>query len=158
MDIDIENKTGLKISLSGGWLTACLAALMLPIFLPTFPDPQSLLQNAMGTATAAIYLLSFPLSLFGIPLLYISQILVGADPNSIAGKYLNLFLVFLLGLIQWFWIVPKLLRKEPRFEIHELPRQREKQLTEPRPSTDFDFFDSQSRSPLERVLRENDND
>lgn len=151
-------RSGLKLSLGGTWLLLSLVSLILPVYLPTAANPQNIVQNAIGMATFTMYVLAFPIGLFGIPLLYISQIVLSVDPNSIGGKYLNLFLVFLLGVIQWFWIVPKLYRKQAKFEVFELPGQPEMQLNEPLSAAGFDFFDAGSGTPLERVFQEKDRD
>ena len=146
---------GFGLSLGGIWLLAGLASLMLPIVIPTFANPQSFAQNVIGTATAAMYVLSFPLGLFATPLLYVSQIVIGVDPNSIGGKYLNIFFIFLLGLVQWFWIVPSIFRKRGGVGLDELVDIPVKQLAGPSIPV---FFDSESRTPLERVLRDEDGD
>ena len=149
-------KSATKWSLGTLWLLASITALFIPIFVPSARGPASILDDVITLASAVIYVLSFPISLVGIPLLYVTQILIGIDPNSIGGKYLNSFLVFLLGLVQWFWIVPHLLRKPPRAQILDLPRKPDMQLSEAKPAAGFSFFDSELRTPLERVLRDDD--
>src|SRR5688500_11991898 len=99
-------KTTTKLSLGTLWLLVSVTVLFVPIFIPS--GSASIFEDVITMAGIVTYALSFPVSLFGIPLLYITQILAGLDPNSIGGKYLNLFMVFLLGLAQWFWIVPRL--------------------------------------------------
>jgi hypothetical protein len=131
--------------------------LILPIFFPSVADPQSFFPNVIDTATFAMYILSFPLSLFGIPLVYVSQIILGVDPGSIEGRYLNLFIVFLLGAFQWFWIIPRLLRKLPEGAVHEITVQ-PPLLSDSLHIPAIDFFDLHSRTPLERVLDEKDKD
>src|SRR5258707_15158571 len=93
-----------KLSLGRLWLLMSGFSLLLPVFLPSSADPQNFLQNVIGTTTVTMFILSFPSSLFGIPLFLVAHIALGLDPNTIEGMYLNLFLMFILGLVQWFWI------------------------------------------------------
>ena len=130
--------------------------MILPVFLPSYADPQSFIQNVIGTSTVTMFVLSFPSSLFGIPLLLFAQMALGVDPNTIGGMYLNLFLLFVLGLIQWFWIVPRVRRGEPDMLTLNLPHNVELRLSKGRPVTASEFFDSHLQSPLERALRDDD--
>ena len=143
-----------KLSLGGLWLATSLVSLILPVFIPSYADPQSFAQNVIGTSTVTMFVLSFPSSLFGIPLLFFAQEALGVNPNSIGGMYMNLFLLFVFGLVQWFWIVPRLWRNDPHLLTLDLPRTPEMQLSEAKPVAAFDFFDAQSRTPLERVLQD----
>ena len=145
-----------KLSLSGMWLLASLVSIILPIFLPSYDSPN-LAANTIGAATATMFILSFPGSLFGIPLLYMVNYVLGTDMNSIGGMYVNLLLLFVLGLVQWFWIVPRLVRREPALQSLQLPEQAASpRLTEFRDDTARSFFDEKSQTPLERVLRGDD--
>ena len=96
-----------KLTLSGMWLFVGLFSLVLPVFLPSNSFSANPAANVIGTATATMFILSFPSSLFGIPLLVIVDYALGVDPNTIQGMYVNLFMLFVLGLVQWFWIVPR---------------------------------------------------
>jgi hypothetical protein len=106
-----------------------------------------------------MFILSFPSSLFGIPLLFFAQTALGVDPNSIGGMYINLLLLFVLGLVQWFWIVPRLWRHDPDFQSLNLPlRTADLQLPEASAGDNFQFFDRDSSTPLERVINNNEHD
>lgn len=144
-----------KLSLSGMWLLVSLFALLFPIFLPSVADSANPAANVIGTATASMFILSFPSSLFGIPVLAISGYFLGVDPNSMQGMYLNLFLLFVLGLIQWFWIVPRVWRNEPRVQILDLTSPKDV-IELPAMRSEFESFSSQDDTPLERVFREKD--
>lgn len=146
-------KERLRLSLGGLWLATSLVSLILPVFLLTSANPQSFLQNVIGTAMVTMFILSFPSSLFGIPLLYISQIVLGVDPNSIGGMYLNLFLLFVLGLVQWFWIFPRLWRSESDIQTLNLPIMSEPPLLEIG-QNDIPIFNRDTRTPLERVIQD----
>ncbi len=144
-----------KLSLSGMWLIVSLFSLLLPIFLPSSAFSVNPAGNVIGTATATMFILSFPSSLFGIPLLLIVGIVLGVDPNSIQGLYLNLFLLFVLGLVQWFWIVPRVWRRDPDVQVLNLPVSSAYiELSEMPIDAKFEEFDSRERTPVERVIDE----
>lgn len=147
----------LKLELRGVWLLIAAFCVGLPVFLPSSTEPGVFTANVIGTATVTMFILSFPASLFGLPLLFFAQATLGFDPNRISGMYVNLILLFVLGFVQWFWIVPKLRRKGDDFQDLGLPQTSEEiLLIEDRPfATCRD--DVQGRmSPLERVIRESD--
>jgi len=67
-----------------------------------------------------MFILSFPSRLFGIPPMVFAQAALGIDANTIGGMYLNLFLMVVLGLVQWFWIFPHLVRMNKEVQTLEL--------------------------------------
>ena len=147
-----------KITLSGMWLFVCVFTLLIPVFLPSFANSANPAANAVGTATASMFILTFPSSLFGMPLLIFVSAMLGVDPNSIEGMYLNLFVMFVLGLVQWFWIVPRIWGNSAKVQVLDLPNLQEivpLRLTHPAEvSCEYDEF---GRSRLERVMRDVDN-
>lgn len=144
-----------KLSLSGMWLLVSLFALLFPVFVPSFADSPNPASNVIGTATATMFILSFPSSLFGLLFLVFTNASIGVDPNSIQGMYVNLFLLFVLGLIQWFWIVPRIWRRDPSVQTIEIPVGFPKPvLQKPIPDEIFTVYDRQERTPVERVIRE----
>ena len=150
-------KEQFKLNLSRIWLLTSIVTLILPVFLPSSPHPQNILQNVIGTTTVTMFILSFPSSLFGIPILLFAQIGLGVDPNTIGGMYLNLFLMFILGLVQWFWIVPRLWHGKQDLSILLPDGQKTNLLlSEIRSRDDYGFFDDKERTPLERVLSDDD--
>ncbi len=151
-------KEKFKLSLSGIWLLAALFSIILPILLPSsYETPHNFVENVIGTATASMFILSFPLSLFGLPAMFFASYALGVNPNSMEGMYLNLFLLLVFGLVQWFWIVPRLLRNEPRFQmLNLLDKKSEAQLPSADMTNNIPFFDSAGRTPMERVFQEKD--
>jgi hypothetical protein len=104
-----------------------------------------------------MFILSFPSSLFGIPLLVFIGASLGVDPNSIGGMYLNLFLMFVLGLVQWLWIVPRIWRRDPKIQVLGLPSTpAETPVPIFQPATAFEPLDTQFQTPVERVIRRED--
>ena len=144
-----------KFSLSGMWLFVCVFTLLIPVFLPSFADSANPASNVVGTATASMFILTFPSSLFGIPLLVFIGYVLGVNPNSIEGMYLNLFVMFVLGLVQWFWIIPRIWRFDPKVQALNLPSDRNPvPLQVFCPADYFKEYDERDRTPLERIIRE----
>lgn len=142
-----------KLSLSGMWLLVSLFSLLLPVFLSSNAFSTNPTENVIGTATATMFILSFPSSLFGIPLLLVVGYALGVDPNSIQGMYLNVFLLFVLGLVQWFWIVPRVWRSGPDVQVLNLPvSPNNEALPEASFDTQFESFNDRERTPVERVI------
>ena len=151
-------KERFKFSLSQIWMLVTAAALILPVFLPSSADPQNFLENVIGTVTVTMFILSFPISLFGLPVMFFASYVLGVDPNSIGGMYLNVFLLCVLGYVQWFWILPRILRNEPQFQMLNLfGGNPEMQLLEAKAMSNIPF-DSDGRTPLERVLQNKDSE
>jgi hypothetical protein len=94
------------------WMATAVVSLILPIFLPSFPNSHYFGTNVIEAAMVTTFLLSFPSSLLGLPLILFSQLSLGIDPDAISGKYFMVVAFFLLGLVQWFQIVPWIFRKE----------------------------------------------
>ena len=144
-----------KLSLSGMWLIASCFSIILPIFLPSSVNAPSIVANSIGAATATMFLLSFPISLFGIPLLFAASYVLGVEPNSIQGMYVNLLVLFALGLVQWFWMAPRLLHRGSTVQslaIDHAPLV--PTLAAPVTCDRPDFFDSNNRTPVERVIEQ----
>lgn len=137
------------------WLLVSFICLIAPVFLPTSRYPADFLDDPMGTATGIMFVLSFPLSLFAVPIIFFMEFSLGIRSYSIQGAYLNLLILFAFGLVQWFWIVPRLLQKKNKSGLQILDLHAHKPsaaLGEAHISTDFPFFDSKSRTPVERVI------
>jgi hypothetical protein len=146
-----------KLSLSGMWLIVSLFSLLLPVFLPSNAFSGNPAADVIGTATATMFILSFPSSLFGVPLLVVVDYVLSVDPNSIQGMYVNLFVLFVLGLVQWFWIVPRVWRREPDVQMLNLPIASSLgQLAEAPANADFDAFASRESTPVDRLINEDD--
>lgn len=145
----------LKFRLSSMWLFVSIFTIILPVFIPSYSsfNPAT---NAIGVATAAMFILSFPSSLFGLVAMMFIDIILGMNPNSIGGLYVNLLVMFTLGLVQWFWIVPRIWNRDPGFQTVEIgtgwmPRQ---VLPRPVPEEVFSRYDADGRTPVECVIDE----
>jgi hypothetical protein len=133
----------LKWFLWAAWLLAGFFLLALPVFLPSYPGA---LVTPIGISTAAMFVLSFPASLLSPLLSPIAGLILGVNQNSIAGAYINLNVLFLLGAVQWLVVVPRFLRGKRATQVSEtliLP-----EYVQPI----VEAFDSESRTPVERVF------
>ena len=143
-----------KFSLRGMWLFVCVFTLLIPVFLPSFAGSANPASNVVGAATTSMFILTFPSSLFGIPLLLFVSSMLGVSPNSIEGMYLNLFVMFVLGLVQWFWIVPRIWRSDPKVQVLDLPVQRDiVPLQIFSPADSFAAYNDRGQTPVERIIR-----
>ena len=145
----------LKFRLSSMWLFVSIFTLVLPVFVPSYSsfNPAT---NAIGVATASMFILSFPSSLFGILLLPFMDATLGVDPLSIQGMYVNLLVLFVLGLVQWFWIAPKIWHRDPAFQTVEIGAgwMPAKGLPRAVPDEILSRYDGDGRTPLECVIAE----
>ena len=139
------------------WLFVCVFTLLIPVFLPSFAGSANPVSNVVGTATASMFILTFPSSLFGLPLLIFVGSMLGVNPNSIEGMYLNLFVMFVLGLVQWFWIVPRIWGGSSKVQILDLPGYPDiAPLRISYPAKDLIAYDEGDRTPVERVIGDNE--
>lgn len=137
------------------WLFVCVFTLLIPVFLPSIAGSANPATNVIGAATASMFILSFPSSLFGLPLLSFAQNMLGVNPNSIEGMYLNLFVMFILGLVQWFWILPRIWRNDPKVQTLNLPAKIDTQpLRVFAPADTFSAFDESMQTPVERLIKQ----
>lgn len=145
----------LKKSLVMLWLAVTAICLALPVFLPSDSTSLDPAANVMGASTVTMFILSFPSSLFGIPLIVVVDYALGVDQNSIVGRYLNMFLLFVLGSVQWFWILPRVWRREPELQVLHIPAIADNHvIPEGMIDENPNVLDRRERTPLERVITE----
>ena len=128
----------------GAWLLAGFFFLALPVVLPSFPGA---LVTPIVISTGAMFDLSFPASVLSFLISPIVELILGVSPQSIAGMYLNLNILLLLGTVQWLWVVPHRLRGNQKDRVSETAI-----LPEYIPPVGVEAFDSESRTPVERVF------
>lgn len=143
----------LKFRLSSMWLFVSIFTIVLPVFVPSYYSSNPA-TNAIGVATAAMFILSFPSSLFGLVAMGFIAVTLELNPNSIEGLYVNLLVMFTLGLVQWFWIVPRIWNRDSAFQTVEIgvgwmPRQA---LLKAVPEEIFTRYDAKGRTPVECVI------
>ncbi|MEQ1762064.1 MAG: hypothetical protein ABL984_02855 [Pyrinomonadaceae bacterium] len=146
----------LKFRLSSMWLFVSLFTIILPVFVPSVANSNNPASNAIGVATAAMFILSFPSSLFGLVAMMFVNVILGMNVNSIEGLYVNLLVMFTLGLVQWFWIVPRIWNRDPAFQTVEIGTGWVPQgfLTRAVPEETFRRYDADGRTPVECVIGE----
>lgn len=150
-------KDNFNLSLKRMWLAISAFSLILPVFMPSSANPEHFFENVIGMVTVILFILSFPASLLGLLVLFFAKIFLDVNLNSIEGLYLNLFVLFALGLVQWFWIVPRLMRNDSGFQRLNLPGTKsEMQMSEANSADEAKFRAFQEQSPLERVFQEKD--
>lgn len=138
------------------WLCTAFLSLVLPIFLPSSPNPSGFPSDTISISTGVMYVLSFPGGLLSLLLSPIVDLAFGIDPDSIQGMYLNLKLTFVLGLAQWFWFVPKSLRGMARGKAFSSSAPPVWALSDRSINDNAAFIVDQERSPLERIFDEAD--
>ncbi len=100
---------------------------------------------------------SFPSSLFGLLILFFAGFALNVNLNSMEGMYLNLFLLFMLGFVQWFWILPRIARNEPNLQMLNLPEVKSQPgFTETNFTSNIPLYDEEGRTLIERVFHEMD--
>ena len=145
----------LKFRLSSMWLFVSIFTIILTVFVPSFSSSNPA-TNAIGVATAAMFILSFPSSLFGLVAMMFVNIILGMNSNSIEGLYVNLLVMFTLGLVQWFWIVPRIWNRDPAFQTVEIGAGWMPRGFLPRavPKETFTRYDADGRTPVECVIEQ----
>jgi hypothetical protein len=140
----------MKFSLSTVWLILSIATLLAPVFIPSGPG-----RNVIGYATATMMLLSFPSSLFVAPLMIFVNFSIGFNTIAFEGQYLNLIFLFAVGCLQWFWIAPRISGENAKLQALGLEvSSRGPALPRPIPRIFFRPFDTDGRTPVERVIEE----
>ena len=143
-----------KISFKMIWLIVSLHMLVLPVFLPSSSNPETIFENIIGMAGVTMFILSFPMSLLGVPVGFFTSRALGLDPASIGGMYISLLALFAMGFIQWFLIAPRLLKDKSLFQNLKLPGTKpEVLLAEAKFADRVDLYDTKGRTPLERVIQ-----
>lgn len=147
-------KERVLLNLKWMWFTIGCLSLILPIFLPSRPNAHGFFQNPIATATGFIVALSFPSCVAGILPILLALEMAGISPSSIQGNYVILLYLFALSYIQWFWIAPRIFRREKisGLQVLELNPGKPAGLGEGGLADDFSFFDSDLRTPVERVI------
>ena len=93
----------IKSNLKYVWLIIGISAIVLTAFLWFGYDSKNL-QNAILVLDALMLILSLPCSLFAIPVVVLANHYLYINPVSTEGIYLNTIFLFVIGLMQWFWI------------------------------------------------------
>lgn len=109
-----------KLSLRTIWLVVGIVSLAL-VFLPLTGDARVYVKNTILALNALMFLLSLPCSLFAVPVMMASAYYLDMLPTSRQGITLSTILLFLIGLMQWFWISRFWSPREPVLQGLGLP-------------------------------------
>lgn len=93
----------IKSSLKRIWLTIGVCSMILMVFLWFGYDSQNL-QNTIHVLDGLMLILSLPCSLFAVPVVVLANHYLDITPFSIEGINVSTIFLFVLGLMQWFWI------------------------------------------------------
>jgi hypothetical protein len=139
-------------SLGGTWVLAGSLCLAVPVFLPSFPNPPNIFYDPIGAATATMTVLSFPAGMLSIPFMFAAGKFFGIDASTIGGMYLNLQVLFALGLVQWFLVAPRILGRRAAASTEETGAEIPRSLPESRYPSDEDLTGGQTKTPVERLF------
>jgi len=109
----------IKSKLKYMWLAVGVFAMSLMIFLWFGYDSQNL-QNTILVLNGLMLILSLPCSLFAIPIVALANHYLEINPVSTEGIYLNTLFLFILGLMQWFWVIRVWSPTEPQLQMLDL--------------------------------------
>jgi hypothetical protein len=139
-----------KLSLGGLWLIASISTLLYPVFFPTYSHASGFSGNAIAASSLTMFVLAFPSSVIATPLIFMVYVLLGVTRYSIDNAYMTVVLLFFVGLVQWFWIVPRILWRPAFMQKLELGDAAGNRRLFAR---DLNIWvDAQGSTPLERVL------
>ena len=93
----------IKSNLKYIWLTVGVFSMSSMILLWFGHDSQNL-QNTIHVLDALMLILSLPCSLFAVPVVVLANLYLEINPFSIEGINVSTIFLFVLGLMQWFWI------------------------------------------------------
>lgn len=127
-------KGRMKLSLTGIWVIVALSAILLPVFLPSGPRNQ-FFGNPIDVALGSMFVFSLPGSLVTIPVAAFfdaAGYYFGSSP--IASAYLFIVVLFVLGVVQWFWLFPKIFRDRMAVQTLDL---RDERINVSLPETNF---------------------
>ncbi len=92
-----------KFNLKYIWLAFGGFSMILMMFMWFGYDSQNM-QNAMHFLDVLMLVLSLPCSLFIVPVIFLANNYLGITPFSNEGINLATIFLFVLGMMQWFWI------------------------------------------------------
>jgi len=94
----------LKTNLKRVWTIAALLSLGLMIYLYFGAVESASLTNTILALNAVMFILSLPVSLSAAPVIFSAWYFLELNPLA-EGIYLSTIVLFLLGALQWFWLI-----------------------------------------------------
>jgi hypothetical protein len=82
--------------------------------------------------------------------------ILAVDSNAIGGIYLQMIIFFALGFVQWFWLAPKIWKKnsEAQSPLMQFATANSQLQTADLNNFQTADFDTEGQTPFERVIRE----
>src|SRR5262245_3158292 len=99
------------------WCLTSAVSLLLPLYPYTYYYSPAMFGNIMMPALIAMMVMTFPFSLFAMPLFVLFKLILEIEPDSMFGAYLYLILLNIIGYVQWFWLVPRLTGNRKPFAL-----------------------------------------
>lgn len=93
----------MKFNLKYIWLATGVLSMVLMVFMWFGYDSQNL-RNTIYVLDASMLILSLPCSLFAVPVVVLANHYLDISPFSAEGINVSTMFLFVLGLMQWFWI------------------------------------------------------
>ncbi len=93
----------IKSNLKYIWSGIAVFSMILTTFLWFGYDSENL-QNTIYVLNALVLVLSLPCSLFSVLVVVLANHYLGINPFSAEGIYLSTIFLFVVGLMQWFWV------------------------------------------------------
>jgi hypothetical protein len=94
----------LKTNLKRIWTIAAALSLGLMIYLYFGEIESATLVNTILALDVVMFILSLPVSVFAAPVVFSAWYFLELNPLA-EGVYLNTIVLFLLGALQWFWLI-----------------------------------------------------
>lgn len=105
----------IKSNLKHIWLAVGFVSLILLGF-HWFGYESRSIQNTILALNAVMFILSLPCSVFVVPVVVSAYYFMAISPIGANGIYLNTIFLFVVGLMQWFWIARFWSPAEPQFQ------------------------------------------
>ncbi|HEX9959699.1 MAG TPA: hypothetical protein VGB00_02040 [Pyrinomonadaceae bacterium] len=112
-------KRNFKSSLRRIWLAVGIFSMIL-LFLPPVDGWQDFVKNTILGLNILMFILSLPCSLAAVPVMLAASYYLDMHPTSSRGMNLSTILLFVVGLMQWFWIARFWSPTEPPFQMLDL--------------------------------------
>jgi energy-converting hydrogenase Eha subunit C len=109
-------KRNFKSSVRLIWLIIGVFSLIL-LFTPRVEGWQDFTKNTILALNAVMFILSLPCSVFAVPVVVAAAYYLDMHPTSSRGMTLSTILLFVIGLMQWFWIARFWSPSEPPLQM-----------------------------------------
>jgi hypothetical protein len=112
----------IKSNLKRIWSVTAVLSLGLLIYLWLSESESAGLLNTILALDVVMLLLALPSGIFGAVVVAAAWYVLELNPFSAEGAYLNTIVLFLLGAVQWFWLIRFYYPPEAPFQKLDLTR------------------------------------